>query len=163
MSIRRMIVALVSVCTMPLAEVVPQMENIAIAATEPGFRKPDPKTHPGLFVWTDTCNVHDLRNGDAALLIDLGDGSVLDHLAEIGVKRVEWVLLTHHHREQCQGIERVDQTVTKVAAPKAEQALFETPTEFRKWFPTTTNTYSTLTGFRRIPTAWTSARSACSR
>ncbi|MGH7946762.1 MAG: hypothetical protein ACREF9_17430, partial [Opitutaceae bacterium] len=31
---------------------------------------------PDLFVWTDTCNVYVLRDGDAALLIDLGDGSV---------------------------------------------------------------------------------------
>lgn len=37
-----------------------------------------------------------------ALLIDLGDGSVLEQLPKIGVKRVEWVLFTHHHREQCQ-------------------------------------------------------------
>src|SRR5213593_3097280 len=57
---------------------------------------------PQLFAWSDTCNVYVLRDGDAALLIDLGDGSVLEHLGEIGVKRVEWVLFTHHHREQCQ-------------------------------------------------------------
>ncbi len=112
------------------------------AAPRAGFRQPDPKAQPDLFVWTDTCNVHVLRDGDAALLIDLGDGSVLDHLAEIGVQRVEWLLLTHHHREQCQGIERLNRTVTKVAAPKAEQALFEKPTEFRKWFPTLGDTYS---------------------
>ncbi len=100
-----------------------------------GFRQPDAKTQPDLFVWTDTCNVYVLREGDAALLIDLGDGSVLPHLAEIGVKQVEWILFTHHHREQCQGIDRVDRSLTKVAAPQAEQALFEQPTEFRKWFP----------------------------
>ena len=35
---------------------------------------------PDLFEWTDTCNVYVLRDGDAALLIDLGDGSVLEHL-----------------------------------------------------------------------------------
>ena len=112
------------------------------AAPLPGFRQPDPKSHPDLFVWTDTCNVYVLREGDTALLIDLGDGSVYDHLAEIGVKQVEWVLFTHHHREQCQGIDRVDRTVTKVAAPKAEQALFEQPTEFRKWFPKLDDKYS---------------------
>ncbi len=111
-------------------------------ASKSGFRQPDSKTQPDLFVWTDTCNVHVLRDGDAALLIDLGDGSVLSHLADIGVKRVEWLLLTHHHREQCQGIERIDRTVTKVAAPKAEQALFEKPNEFRKWFPTLGDTFS---------------------
>ncbi|MBC7818203.1 MAG: MBL fold metallo-hydrolase [Planctomycetaceae bacterium] len=111
-------------------------------APKPGFRQPDSKAQPDLFVWTDTCNVHVLRDGDAALLIDLGDGRVLDHLADIGVKRVEWLLLTHHHREQCQGIERLDRIVTKVAASKAEQVLFEKPNEFRKWFPTLGNTFS---------------------
>jgi len=120
--------------------IVTSQENPA--APTAGFRQPDPKAQPHLFIWTDTCNVYVLRDGDAALLIDLGDGSVVDHLAEIGVKRVEWVLLTHHHREQCQGIERLDRTVTKVAAPKAEQALFETPTDFRKWFPTLGDTFS---------------------
>jgi len=55
---------------------------------------------PDLFAWSDTCNVYVLRDGDAALLIDLGDASVLGHLAEIGVKRVEWVLFTSHHRAQ---------------------------------------------------------------
>src|SRR5215831_7734650 len=68
-----------------------------------GFRQPDPAKHPDLYVWTDTCNVYVLKDGDAALLVDLGDGSVLDHLGELGVKQVDWVLFTHHHREQCQG------------------------------------------------------------
>lgn len=104
-------------------------------ATKPGLYQPAPKAHPNLFAFTDTCNAYVLRDGDAALVIDLGAGGVLDHLAEIGVKRVEWLLLTHHHREQCQGIERINRAVTKVAAPAAERALFEKPAEFRKWFP----------------------------
>ena len=87
---------------------------------------------PDLFVWTDTCNVYVLRDGDAALLIDLGDGSVLDRLPDIGVKRVEWVLFTHHHREQCQGAPRLAGRGVKVAAPEAERALFERPASFRK-------------------------------
>ena len=91
-----------------------------------------PRLAPGLFVWTDTCNVYVLRDGDAAMLIDLGDGSVLDHLSEIGVKRVEWVLFTHHHREQCQGAPRLNGTGAKIAAPEAERALFEKPADFRK-------------------------------
>lgn len=85
-----------------------------------------------LHVWTDTCNVYVLRDGDAALLMDLGDGSVLEHLGEIGVKRVEWVLFTQHHREQCQGAPKLPSTGTKVAAPEVERALFERPTDFRK-------------------------------
>ena len=89
-------------------------------------------SEPNLFVWTDTCNVYVLKDGDAALLIDLGDGSVLDHLAEIGVKRVEWVLFTHHHREQCQGFARLQEWKPQIAGPEAERALFEEPTKFRR-------------------------------
>jgi glyoxylase-like metal-dependent hydrolase (beta-lactamase superfamily II) len=97
---------------------------------------------PEVFVWTDTCNAYVLRDGEASLLIDLGDGSVLDHLDEIGVKRVEWLLLTGHHRELLQGADRLDPRVTHVAAPKGEQALLETPTEFRKWNPSLGDAYS---------------------
>jgi glyoxylase-like metal-dependent hydrolase (beta-lactamase superfamily II) len=34
-----------------------------------------------------------------------------------------------------QGIQRLDRGITKVAAPKEEQELFETPAVFRKWHP----------------------------
>ncbi len=105
------------------------------APTPPGFQSPDPTAFPDLFVWTGTCNSHILRQGDAALIIDLGDASLLDHLGEIGVKDVEWLLFTGHQRELNQGIARIDRKSTKVAAPKAEQDLFENPTSFRKWFP----------------------------
>ena len=110
-------------------------DPVADPKSAPGFSRPAAESFPNLYAWTDTCNVYLLRDGDAALLIDLGDGSILDKLPALGVKRVEWVLFTHHHREQCQGAERLDRQVTQVAAPKAEQALFETPTEFRKWYP----------------------------
>ena len=106
------------------------------------FRQPAPKTHPNLFVWTDTCNVYVLRDNEKATLIDLGDGSVLDHLDDIGVKHVDWILFTHHHREQCQGMNRVDRTKTKIAAPKSEQELFEKPTDFRKWYPKLSDRFS---------------------
>lgn len=87
---------------------------------------------PNLFSWTDVCNVYVLRDGDTAVLIDLGDGSVLDALGQIGVKRVEWVLFTHHHREQCQGAPRLQGKDTSIAGPEAERALFEQPHAFRK-------------------------------
>jgi glyoxylase-like metal-dependent hydrolase (beta-lactamase superfamily II) len=87
---------------------------------------------PELFVWSDTCNVYVLRQGEAALLIDLGDGSVLDHLAQIGVKQVDWVLFTHHHREQSLGAYRLQGGGAKIAAPESERAFFERPADFRK-------------------------------
>ncbi len=119
-----------------------RVEPVAASDGPKGFRQPDVAHFPNLYVWTDTCNVYVLKSGDAALLVDLGDGSVLRHLKELGIQRVEWVLLTHHHREQCQGINAVDRDVAQVAAPKKEQALFEKPTEFRKWFPKLGDPYS---------------------
>jgi glyoxylase-like metal-dependent hydrolase (beta-lactamase superfamily II) len=120
------------------------LESIAAppAATKPGFHQPDAKAFPELFVWTDTCNAYVLRSGDSAILIDLGDGSVIDHLGELGIKQIDALLLTDHHRELCQGIDRLDRKVTEVFAPKAEQELFENPTSFRKWYPTLGDKYS---------------------
>lgn len=113
------------------------------AAQQPGkFSQPAPQELPGLFVWTDTCNVYVLKDGDAAILIDLGNGSISVHLEEIGVKRIEAILFTHHHREVCQGIEFIDQSKAKIAGPKEEQPLFETPNEFRKWYPTLGDQYT---------------------
>jgi len=88
-----------------------------------------------LFLWQDVCNVYVLRDGDAALLVDLGDGSVLEHLGAIGVRRVEWVLLTHHHREQCQGHPKLQAWRPRIAAPEEERALLERPADFRKMKP----------------------------
>lgn len=78
-----------------------------------------------LYQFADTCNVYVLVDGDVALLIDAGSGAVLDHLAGIGVKRVEWVLHTHHHRDQCWGTPKVRAKGAKVAVPEYERHLFE--------------------------------------
>jgi glyoxylase-like metal-dependent hydrolase (beta-lactamase superfamily II) len=58
------------------------------------------------------------------------------------VETVEWVLFTHHHREQCQGVEKLDRNMTRVAVPEGELDLFEKPTQFRKWFPTLGDVFS---------------------
>ncbi|MFO0914540.1 MAG: MBL fold metallo-hydrolase [Pirellulales bacterium] len=104
----------------------------ALAAAEAGrFTQPDPSAHPNLWVWQDTCNVYLWRDGSSALLINCGDGSLLDHLHEIGVTNVEYVLLTDHHREQCQGAQRLLAAGTKFAGPESERELFEQPQRFR--------------------------------
>ncbi len=66
-----------------------------------------------LYRFEDTCNVYVLKSNDRALLIDLGSGDVLEHLTQIGVSQVDWVLFTHHHREQCQESIICDATVLK--------------------------------------------------
>ncbi len=80
-----------------------------------------------LHCWTDTCNVYAITHEGRALLIDCGSGDVLDHLDEIGVDSVDWVLYTHHHREQCQGHARLTAAGVKTAAPAGEVALMRDP------------------------------------
>ena len=106
--------------------------NLAGFAAPAGFSRVDDAQSPDVFMWTDVCNVYVIREGDAAVLIDLGDGSVLEHLHEIGITNVEWVLFTHHHREQCQGAPKLKGSGVKVAVPEAERAFFERPYDFRK-------------------------------
>lgn len=78
-----------------------------------------------LFEFADTCNVYLLVDGDAALLIDTGSGAVLDHLRQVGAPRVEWVLHTHHHRDQCGGTARLRDRGARVAVPEYERHLFD--------------------------------------
>ncbi len=77
-----------------------------------------------LYRFTDTCHVYILRDGAEAVLIDFGAGDVLDHLAAIGVTRVTDVLMTHHHRDQGQGLPRAIATGARVWVPHVEQDLF---------------------------------------
>ncbi len=88
-----------------------------------------------VFLWQDVVNVYVLRSGDAAILVGLGDGSVLEHLGELGVERLEWVLLTQHHREHCQGYPKLAGWQARIAAPERERALLERPADFRKMRP----------------------------
>jgi len=92
----------------------------------------DPQGFPELYRYTDVCNVYVLRDGNHALLFDLGDAGILNHLPEIGVKQIDWILFTHHHREQCQGFPKLNSFTPRIAAPKAERVFFEHPTSFRK-------------------------------
>jgi len=78
-----------------------------------------------LYMFQDTCNVYVIKQGEAALLIDGGSGAVLDHLSEIGCRQVEWVLHTHHHRDQCWGDTRLIEAGAKLAVPEYEHHLFE--------------------------------------
>jgi glyoxylase-like metal-dependent hydrolase (beta-lactamase superfamily II) len=77
-----------------------------------------------LFRFRDTCNVYLLRNGSDGILIDLGAGDILDHLSEAGVERVTDVLMTHHHRDQAQGLPRAVESGIRIWVPHSEQELF---------------------------------------
>ena len=71
----------------------------------------------------DTCNVYVLKRGADAVVIDFGSGLVLDHLSELGVERLTDVLVTHHHRDQVQGLERAVAAGARVWVPPVELEL----------------------------------------
>jgi glyoxylase-like metal-dependent hydrolase (beta-lactamase superfamily II) len=82
-----------------------------------------PLTVAGVTRYRDTCNVYVLRSGRDAVLVDFGSGDVLDHLDELGLDRVTDVLLTHHHRDQLQGLQRAVDAGARVWAPPVEADL----------------------------------------
>jgi len=85
-----------------------------------------------LYLLEDSCNVYIVKRGDQALLIDFGTGEVLERLSEIGVSRIERVLVTHHHRDQVQGLCDLEDLDFQVTVPAAEAVFFEDVETFWK-------------------------------
>jgi glyoxylase-like metal-dependent hydrolase (beta-lactamase superfamily II) len=82
------------------------------------------KLSDNLYVFADTCNVYVVRDGSSCVLIDFGSGKVLDHLAGLGISKVDWILHTHHHRDQCQGDHLAMERGIPIAVPAHERHLF---------------------------------------
>ena len=78
---------------------------------------------PHLSRFRDTCNVYAVRSGREAVLIDFGDGDVLDHLDELEIEHVTDVLVTHHHRDQIGGLARAVAAGIRVWVPPLEVGL----------------------------------------
>ncbi|UFU08168.1 MBL fold metallo-hydrolase [Ruania halotolerans] len=84
---------------------------------------------PGVFRVRDTCHVYVIcapssggrRTGIA---IDFGSGRVLDLLEEMGLDAITDVLMTHHHRDQAQGLPRAAAAGIAVHVPPVEAELF---------------------------------------
>lgn len=79
----------------------------------------------GLFRVQDTCTVYLVVRGKSAIAIDLGSGKWLKSLDRLGVQRLDWVILTHTHRDQCAGVYHLDRNTTRLAVPISEQHLVE--------------------------------------
>jgi glyoxylase-like metal-dependent hydrolase (beta-lactamase superfamily II) len=84
-----------------------------------------------LLLFRDTCNAYAVvdEDADAALVVDPGSGAILDPLEARGLD-VEWVLHTHHHRDQCWGDRRLVEAGADVAVPEHEAHLFEDAERF---------------------------------
>src|SRR5215213_9573398 len=110
-----------------------------------GMAHPVSEVAPGIFRVRDTCNVYVIRSGDDAdqdpgddgadgadgadgdrtgIAVDFGSGKVLEHLAEMGIDRLTDVLMTHHHRDQGQGLPLAVAAGIRIHVPPVERELF---------------------------------------
>ncbi|MFZ3555571.1 MBL fold metallo-hydrolase [Streptomyces sp. BH055] len=78
-----------------------------------------------VFRYEDTCHVYVLRSNHEAVLIDFGTGRVLDELAALGIDRVTDILVTHHHRDQVQGLARAAREGIRIWVPPVERDLID--------------------------------------
>ncbi|MFX1339486.1 MAG: MBL fold metallo-hydrolase [Promethearchaeota archaeon] len=85
-----------------------------------------------VYRYTDSVNVYAIKNGNTAILIDFGSGDVLNHVSEIGVDSVEYILHTHYHRDQCYGDSIALKENIKIGAPDKEKKLFREAEDFWK-------------------------------
>ncbi|HET8571308.1 MAG TPA: MBL fold metallo-hydrolase [Candidatus Limnocylindria bacterium] len=79
---------------------------------------------PNLYLLRDTCNVYLVRSGRAGICIDFGSGLILDRLDELGIDHLAAVLMTHHHRDQAQGLPRAVAAGIPIHVPPVERDLF---------------------------------------
>jgi len=78
-----------------------------------------------VMVYHGPINVGIIRDGDRAMLIDCGDGSVVDVLGQCGITSVEQILFTHHHRDQACGAHALAAAGARISVPAPERAHFD--------------------------------------
>lgn len=108
----------------------PMLPSDSVSTVEFGPNGKLVQISTNLYLLRDTCNVYVLKHGDRALLIDFGSGHVLGLLGQIGVTRVEGILHTHHHRDQCQGDGQAVARRIPIYVPAHERNFFEDATGF---------------------------------
>lgn len=85
----------------------------------------------GVYRVRDTCNVYlivadqlDERGQRTAIAIDFGSGIAVRHLRDLGIDRITDVLMTHHHRDQGQGLPLAHAHGARIHVPPVEVDLF---------------------------------------
>jgi glyoxylase-like metal-dependent hydrolase (beta-lactamase superfamily II) len=73
----------------------------------------------------DSCNVYVIAGSDGALCVDFGTGLALHNSPLADGAPLTDVLMTHHHRDQGQGLPHAIARGAQVWAPHAEQDLFQ--------------------------------------
>lgn len=87
-----------------------------------GFQTMVRNISENVFIYEDACQVYIVRNKNQGILIDYGTGAVQQELPKLGIQEIKAVLLTHHHRDQLQGLAGA-KTSFPVFVPHAEREL----------------------------------------
>lgn len=98
-------------------------EALKLAGAGKGMATIIKKITEQLYVHQDTCQVYIIKEEENCVLIDFGSGGVLEELPEIGIKQVTAILVTHHHRDQIQGLKIANQKNIPIWVPHQEQDL----------------------------------------
>jgi glyoxylase-like metal-dependent hydrolase (beta-lactamase superfamily II) len=132
---------------------------LALLAAAAWFGKAGPSDKPAAETWSEvTPGVwqssqspagHALVEGDTALLIDAPHGA--DGLKAHGVKKIDAVLLTHHHRDTCAAVSLFLTAAVPVRAPKAS-AEWLTPTGVSKYWRESIPLRNSRTSYLVVPT-----------
>jgi glyoxylase-like metal-dependent hydrolase (beta-lactamase superfamily II) len=77
-----------------------------------------------LYRYQDWCTVYVIAQDGFGLLVDSGSGRVRSSLSQAGISSLEWVLHTHHHRDQSWGAKHLSSCGARIAAPSHEAYLF---------------------------------------
>ncbi len=72
----------------------------------------------------DSCNVYLITGERGTVCVDFGTGLALAHPSLAGDRRALVVLVTHHHRDQVQGLPEAIALGARAWVPRAEQDLF---------------------------------------
>lgn len=84
--------------------------------------------HVGLY--RDAVNVGVIRKNGKTLLIDSGEGSILEETNSLPLGAIDGVLYTHYHRDQCSGASKLKTAGVQISVPASEAAFFRNATEF---------------------------------
>lgn len=88
------------------------------------------EVHPGVWRHSSSAYSYALKHGEAAVLVNVGDGSLLDTLSDIGVMQVTAALFTHAGADVAGGAARLAEAGIPLYAPESEQPLLEHPQHF---------------------------------
>jgi glyoxylase-like metal-dependent hydrolase (beta-lactamase superfamily II) len=80
-------------------------------------------------VYHDVVNVGVIQKNGKTLLIESGEGRILNAPRNPSLNSIDWVLYTDHHRDQCSGAARLKKAGSKIGAPVGEAAFFRNATE----------------------------------